>query len=77
MVTEIQNAVSDSDTNTPTATVKVEHDVQNSMVNQMHEMIETIKNMKVVLESGALVGGIGNQMDGFLGNQAGYAGRYR
>ncbi|WP_086312621.1 hypothetical protein A5821_000242 [Enterococcus sp. 7F3_DIV0205] len=77
MVTEIQNAVSDTNANTPTATVKVEHDVQNSMVNQMHEMIETIKNMKVVLESGALVGGIGNQMDGFLGNQAGFAGRYR
>ncbi|OTN90021.1 hypothetical protein A5819_002520 [Enterococcus sp. 7E2_DIV0204] len=77
MVTEIQDAVSDKNANMPTATLKVEHDVQNSMVNQMHEMIETIKNMKVVLESGALVGGIGNQMDGFLGNQAGYAGRYR
>lgn len=77
MVNEIQNAVSDTNANTPTATVKVEHDVQNSMVNQIHEMIETIKNMKVVLESGALVGGIGNQMDGFLGNQAGFAGRYR
>ncbi|MBO0474437.1 hypothetical protein JZO86_12080 [Enterococcus ureasiticus] len=77
MVNEIQNAVSDKNANAPTATLKVEHDVQNSMVNQMHEMIETFKNMKVVLESGALVGGIGNQMDGFLGNQAGFAGRYR
>lgn len=77
MVTAIQNAVSDKNAASPTATLKVEHEVQNSMVNQMHEMIDTIKNMKVVLESGVLVGGIGNQMDGFLGNQAGYAGRYR
>ncbi|MGX7244758.1 hypothetical protein ACWOC1_07890 [Enterococcus quebecensis] len=77
MINEIQHAVTDKNTTSSTTTLKVEHDVQNSMVNQMHEMIETIKNMKVVLESGALVGGIGNQMDGFLGNQAGYAGRYR
>ncbi|MGC6768927.1 hypothetical protein [Enterococcus sp. LJL51] len=77
MIAEVQNAVSGSTASAPKAELKVEHDVQNSMVGQLQEMVSTIKNMNVVLESGALVGGIGGSMDGFLGNRTGYVGRYR
>ena len=77
MITDIQQAVSGTKGQGSMPALKIEHDVQNSLIGQMKDMIDTIKNMNIVLESGALVGGIGNQMDGFLGNRTGYTGRYR
>ncbi|MGM0217642.1 tape measure protein [Enterococcus sp. AZ126] len=76
MIDDIQGAVTDK-TNKVSTEFNVEYQANNQLKNTLDEMVDTIKNMKVVLDNGALVGGIGNQMDGFLGGQASYARRYR
>lgn len=48
---------------------------QGELVDEVRALREDVKNIKVYLDTGALVGGIGRQMDGALGRRQQYAGR--
>lgn len=76
MINEIQSAVS-SPSSKMNASLSIEAKGSYSIEEKLNEMIDAIRNMKMFLDTGALVGGIGDQTDGYLGSRAGYVGRYR
>lgn len=45
------------------------------LVDEVRALHEDVRNLRVYLDTGALVGGISGQMDGALGRRAAYAGR--
>lgn len=76
MINEVQSAVS-SPSSKMNASLSLEAKGSYSIEEKLNEMIEAIRNLKLFLDTGALVGGIGDQTDGYLGSRAGYVGRYR
>ncbi|MGM0125733.1 hypothetical protein IGI37_003133 [Enterococcus sp. AZ194] len=56
---------------------QVNHVVESPVQERLLEAFHEIKQLKIVIDSGALVGEIGQPMNGYLGNKMNYESRYR
>lgn len=76
MINEVQSAVTTPSSKMNTK-LSIEATGNYSFESKINDMIEAIKGLKLFIDTGALVGGIGDQTDGYLGSRTGFIGRYR
>ncbi|MFG5393360.1 phage tail tape measure protein [Enterococcus faecalis] len=77
MITSIQKSITGSNLVKRSNAIEIKHSIDNTPINKMFEMLQDIKNLTVVMDTGRVVGALGTPMNNNLAEQQKQDGRYR